>query len=70
MTEPKTDAPVPISPEVRRLLDAAFDEADRYASTFNLAQLGGYVLDHPEVIGRCETVRQKAAREHRERTKR
>lgn len=49
----------------RKELDALMDKADRWSNTFNLANLGHFILEHPELVGRELTARQIGDREYR-----
>ena len=46
-------------------LDILFNKADNWPNEFNLARLGGYILDHPKLIGKAKTKRQIADEEYR-----
>jgi hypothetical protein len=40
--------------ELGQELDNRLQKADRWPNAFNLSQLGVFVLQHPEVIGRTD----------------
>lgn len=55
------------SESIRREFDLLLEKADQWPSHFNLEVLAGYLLSHPEIVGREELPVQKANRLHRER---
>lgn len=56
-------------PRTAETLDFLYKRADEWPSHFNLAALGSFIVDHPDAIGKPESARLKASREHRERTR-